>query len=72
MEIGGDNLCFLDLDISIKENKLKTTVYSKPTDSHLYLHSNSCHNKASKNGITKGIRLRKLCSTEDEYDRKSK
>ena len=49
MEIGNDHLCFLDLKISISSNKLMTTVYSKPTDSHLYLHSTSCHKPSSIN-----------------------
>ena len=73
MEIGGDNLYFLDPNISIIENKLQTTVYSKPTDSHLYLHSKSCHNQASKSGISKGValRLRKICSTDENFHQKS-
>ena len=73
MEIGKDTLCFLDLKISIIENQLFTTVCSKPTDSHLYLHANSCHTKGSINGIQKGValRLRRICATNEEYDNKS-
>ena len=37
MEIGANNICFLDLKIYIQNNRLETTVYSKPTDSDLYL-----------------------------------
>ena len=49
IEIAKGSLCFLDLKISIVDYKLVTTVYSKPTDSHFYLQSNSCHNpKASQ------------------------
>ena len=51
MEIAKGSLCFLDLKISIVNNKLVTTVYSKPTDSHLYLQSNSCHNPKAIDGI---------------------
>ena len=73
MEIGNDTLCFLDLKISLVGNKLTTTVYSKPTDSHLYLHQKSCHNKASISGIQKGValRLRRICSSDAEYKSKS-
>lgn len=73
MEMGDQQLCFLDVKVSIVNNKLETTVYSKPTDSHLYLHASSCHDKASINGIPKGVslRLRRLCSTESEYDERS-
>ena len=77
MEIGNDKLCFLDLEIKLENNKLHTTVYSKPTDAHLYLHANlhatSCHNKLSIKGIPKGValRLRRICSSDAEYDIKS-
>ena len=73
MEIGGKKLCFLNVLLSIVENKIETSVYSKPTDSHLYLHASSCHNKSSINGIPKGVslRLRRLCSTDDEYEKKA-
>ena len=74
MEIGNKELCFLDVKISIIDRKLETTVYSKPTDSHLYLHATSCHNQSSITGIPKGVslRLRRLCSTDVEYDKQSK
>ncbi len=74
MEIGGDTLAFLDLLISIVGNQLFTTVYSKPTDSHLYLQSDSCHPKMSIKGIQKGVALllRRICTKVEEYDAKSK
>ena len=37
IEAGGNELCFLDLKLTLKDNKIYTTVYSKPTDSHLHL-----------------------------------
>lgn len=36
-DIGGKSLNFLDLFINIKDNALVTSVYTKPTDAHLYL-----------------------------------
>ena len=74
MEIGGNTLEFLDLLITIVGNQLFTTVYSKPTDSHLYLQADSCHQKPSIKGIQKGVslRLRRICSTLNEFDAKSK
>ena len=73
MEVGNKSLCFLDLKISISETSLKTTVYSNPTDAHLYLLADSCHNKSSINGIPKGValRLRRICSSDIEYQKKS-
>ena len=43
LEIGGKSLCFLDLKITIDDKKLLTSVYNKPTDSHLYLDGTLCH-----------------------------
>ena len=60
---------FLDLEVSIKDHKLHHTVYRKPTNSCMYLDFSSCHPIGSKNGIVKGValRLRRLCSTTEEY-----
>ena len=55
MEITKCFLCFLDLKISIVDYKTVTTVYSKLTDSHLYLQSISCHNPKAIDGIQKGV-----------------
>ena len=73
MEIGGNSMFFLDLKISIQNNRLETTVYSKSTESHLYLEASSCHKKSSKNGIIKGValRLRRICSTMEDFKIKS-
>lgn len=73
MEVGDKELCFLDVKLSIIGNKIETTVYSKPTNSHLYLHATSCHNKSAIKGIPKGValRLRRICSTDAEFDIKA-
>ena len=74
MEIGGQSICFLDLEIRIADGKLTTTVYSKPTNSLMYLHGNSCHPKRSKEGISLGVatRLRRICSSDEEFGNKAK
>ena len=47
---------------------------SLPTDSHLYLQAESCHQKSSVIGIQKGVavRLRRICSTEEDFKCKAK
>ena len=75
MEIGNQSICFSDSRISIAGNKLITTaVYSKPTDSHLYLYEDSYHKKSLIKGIQKGVtyRLRPICSSDDNFTDKSK
>ena len=73
MQVGCKSIFFLDLKINIVNGQLETTVYSKPTDSHLYLHARSCHKPSSIRGIQKGVapRLRHICSTDNEYSSKS-
>ena len=74
IEVGGNELSFLDLKLTLKVNKIHTTVYSKLTDSHLYLQAYSCHHLPSIFGIQKGValRLRRICSTDEEFNNKSK
>ena len=40
---------FLDVVIKIKNGSLSIDLYSKPVDSHQYLHYNSCHAEHIKN-----------------------
>ena len=72
MEIGGSNFHFLDLSIAIAGNRLVTTVYSKPTDSHLYL--NASHPKSHIVGIAKVVelKLRRICSDDGDFQDKTK
>ena len=51
-----------------------TTVYSQPTNNHLYPHSTSCHKPSCINSIHKGVALRsrRICSTTKEYQNKAK
>ena len=58
MDIGGRNLHFLDLEITLLDNKLETSIYSKPTDAHIYLNANSSHPRSQIRGIAKGVALR--------------
>ena len=73
VEIGGKSLKFLDLLIKLENGHLSTTVYSKPTDGHLYLHNSSCHPKGVKRAVQHGtaLRLRRICSSEHEFKQKS-
>ena len=73
MDIGGNVLHFLDLSITIFNNRLETSVYSKPTDAHLYLNARSCHCRPQVLGIPKGValRLRRICSQEVDFKVKS-
>ena len=34
---------FLDVTVSLSHGKLRTTLFTKPADSHFYLNTSSCH-----------------------------
>ena len=59
---------FLDVTISLKHGKLITTLFNKPTDSHFYLNTSSCHPSHILKNIPKGqfIPLRHICLQESE------
>ena len=69
----GKSIFLVDSEISIINGQLKTTVYSKPTDSHLYLHTKSCHKASPIRDIQKGLPLHfwRICSTDNEFWSKS-
>ena len=60
--------------ITIVNNKLETTIYSKPTDSHVYLTARSSHLKSQIRAIAKGValRLKRVCSKDSDFHVKSK
>ena len=77
MDMGGKSLHFLDcLFITVVNNKLETTIYSKPTDSHVYLNARSSHPKSQIRAIAKGVALRLrriyICSEDSDFYVKSK
>ena len=73
-EVGLSKLYFLDLKLTLKDNKIQTTLYSKPTNSHLFSQADFCHHLPSTLGIEKGVALRlcRICSNDEEYNNKSK
>ena len=57
---------FLDVTVSIAEGVIETDLYVKPTDSHQYLLSSSCHPFYCKKGIpySHALRLREVSVRE--------
>ena len=63
---------FLDVTVSLIGGKITTDLYVKPTDSHQYLHSSSCHPYHCKKGIpySQALRLNRICSDPSSFDRR--
>lgn len=64
VNISDDHVNFLDIKVNLKEGRLETDLFSKPTDSHTYLRFDSCHPQHTKKGILKSqfLRLNRICS----------
>ena len=65
---------FFDWKLTLKDNKIHTTVYSKPTDSHLYLQADSYHHSLSILRMRREVALRllRIYSTDEEFNNKSR
>ena len=63
---------FLDVTVSIAEGVIKTDLYVKPTDSHQYLLSSSCHPLNYKKGIpySQALKLNRICSNNEFFDKR--
>ena len=68
VNISQNSVNFLDVKVILDTDKLKTTLFTKPTDSHLYLNNSSCHPSHVIKNIPKGqfLRLRRITMFQKE------
>ena len=67
-------IAFLDTMVRLENEKIETSLYSKPTDKHTYLHIKSEHPISVKKDIPYGlgIRLKRISSRDEDYQREKK
>ena len=61
---------FLDTTVKIDSNRqLYTTLFEKPTDTHLYLHHISAHHKPchTKGPYGQFLRIRRICTKNEDF-----
>ncbi|XP_062619790.1 uncharacterized protein LOC134281322 [Saccostrea cucullata] len=66
-----EEINFLDTTVRINNlGELSTTLYTKPTDAHLYLHYNSNHPKHMLRSIpfSQALRIRRICSSDNDFE----
>ena len=63
---------FFDVTVSLIEGVIETDLFVKPTDSHQYLQSSSCHPFHCKKGIpySQALRLNRICSETNSFDKR--
>ena len=61
---------FLDVAVPLIDGQIETDVYVKPTDSHRYLHSFSCHPYHCKKSIpySQTLCFNRICSKNNFFD----
>jgi len=62
---------FLDTISTIREGRIITDLYRKPTDKHMYVHIKSSHPTHVKKSIPYGqaIRIKRICTKEEDYQK---
>ncbi len=73
-EYSKNKINFLDTTIYMEAGKPQTTLFTKPTDAHLYLQYSSCHPRRMKNSIpySQLIRIKRICSNPTDYELQAK
>ena len=71
MEYSNQKMHFLDVMVTNNNGLLSTSLYTKPTDAHLYLSFDSCHPYTQKKSIpySQALRIRRICSDIGEFNR---
>ena len=74
MDYSNNSINFLDVKVSKSEsgNTLCTSLFTKSTDTHQYLHATSCHRLVYKRSIPFGqaVRIKRICSDEEDLQQK--
>ena len=60
---------YLDTNVSVNNGVIETDLFSKPTDTHQYLHNTSCHPRHCKENLPYSLtlRLRRICSNDTTF-----
>ena len=64
-----ESVSFLDVKVILRGGRIITDLYTKPTDTHQYLHQRSCHPGHCKSSIaySQALRIRRICSDFSDY-----
>ena len=64
---------FLDILLSTEDDRVTTSVFTKPTDSHSYLMYNSFHPQHLLKSIpfSQFLRIRRLCSNDEDFHKQA-
>lgn len=64
------DISLLDICITHEGESISTDIYYKQTDTHQYIHFNSCHPRHTKRAIQYNLARRKCTTVSDKKNRK--
>ena len=66
-------MLFLDTTVKIVDGQIVPDLYVKPTDTHQYLATNSCHPRHCKEAIpySQALRMRCTCSSDEAFNKRT-
>ena len=70
--ISSARMDFFDMTvITLEDGTLITDLYTKPTDTHTYLHYRSCHpsHQKSSGSYSQLVRVKRICTRMEDYNR---
>ena len=69
-ESNKESIVFLDNKVSLRNGKVFTDLYVKPTDRHQYLHNLCAHPYHTKTlvAFSQALRISRLCSSEKDFE----
>ena len=67
-----EEINFLDVNVRLKNRQLETDLHIKPTDTHQFLDSTSCHPYHCKKSVTysQALRCNRICSDNKKFDKR--
>ena len=67
-----EEINFLDLNVRLRNRQIETDLHIKPTDTHLFVDSTSCHPYHCKKGIpySQALRYNRICSDDKKFDQR--
>ena len=63
-----EEINFIGVSVRVNHDEFIANIYCKPTDSHQYLHFESCHPSHTKSSIifSQALRMRRICSKKSD------
>ena len=72
VELSREEINFLDGNVKLRNRQLESDLYIKPTDTHQFLDSTSCHPYLFRKSVSysQSLRYNRICSDNEKFDQR--